>query len=72
MKDVFHTGGFITARRGREKRCCRGGSKIARGGRKGKGVNMNKENCEIGHLQWQIWVHLESVGVRALQVIEDG
>ncbi len=49
-----------------------GDGKVAREGREGKGVNMNKEKCEIGHFQWQIWAHLESVGVGALQVMEDG
>lgn len=49
-----------------------GGGKVAREGREGKGMFMNKEKCEIGHLQWQIWAHLESVGVGALQVTGDG
>ena len=31
---------------------------------------MTKEKCGIGHMQGKIWAHLESVGVRAVQVMK--
>lgn len=40
-----------------------GGRKVAREGKEGNRVNINKEKCKTGHLQWKIWAHLESIGV---------
>lgn len=74
MKEVCHSGlsmlSFITAARDMEER--EGWRKAAGEGRKGKGMNTRKEKNETDHLQRKIWVHLESVGVRTLQVMKGG